>query len=146
MTVTIPELYMCIFSCTYHVMSVLYEFDICNWKFMSEYCLDTMSKVQIPESDILINTWTDQNSIIRTDIECCDRQFMSIKFQKWFSSVSIEQMDLTIVKTYSIFFEVWCVTCRSNLLIKIFCCDLFHFNTFVLVITDFIHTKNIVPP
>lgn len=146
MTVTIPELYMSVFSCTDNIMSVFYELDISDWKLMSEYSLDTMPKVQIPESDILINTWTDQNSIVRTDVKCCDWQFMSIKFQEWFSSIGIEQMNLTIMETYCIFFKVRCVTCRCYLFIKIFCGNLFHFNSLIFIVTDFINTENVILP
>lgn len=80
MRIAIPEFNMSVFSSGYNVMGIFDKFYICDRQLMGKNRLDTISKVQIPQLNVFIDTGTHKKSIIWTDIKRGNWQFVTIKF------------------------------------------------------------------
>lgn len=113
---------------------------------MGKNGFDAVTKVQVPNLYVFIDTCTHKQGVVWTDVESCNWKFMTVEFQKLFSCVSEKEVNLTVVKWDCIFLEVGEVTCWSDFFIKVLRGDFFQLDSFVFVITDFIDSQCIFSP
>ena len=94
MRVSIPKLDMSVLASSYHVVSLIQELDSSDWLSMREDGLDRMSEIEVPETDVLVNTAGDEQGIIGGDVEGVDGQFVSVELKAVLVGVGVLDVDL----------------------------------------------------